>query len=699
MRKKNTILLSLVIAFFTLLFGGITTLADEQMYDDIEDGEYKIAVEALEGNSDDTSAANGFLMDKATLSINGDDITITFDYTKDFTMDYGINWTKLEDDDPIDVGGDDKLQYFTFQINEIKEIYKASMNYYVPGMPGDMGDEEKGHSVDYRIVLDEDDLNGLPPKSDSDDEETEKEEPEPEPAPEERVVGTQIIESEADAVYQLNYETDSKATAAQLENPVKLLEKDDRQYIQIPINEGGANFFRSLEINGEQVIWNSITEGPYTIQFELPGNIEDTLTLDMVIQAGPNAMPHDGIEVWFNTDTIETIKEPETPETPEEPEEKPEENEENGSNGDKDVELTPEISEKVNYVVKHATEDETSAADSFFTKPGNLIERDGEKYIQLTIKSWSMIDWLRTDQGDVEIIKVNDDDSAVVEFEVTGDLSDAINLTMKVTVPGIYSEEHKARLFLEEGEGEDLVIDPVVPTPTPEPEPKPTPKPDPKPKEKSELVPDKAFKIDYVVKHATEDKTSAADSFFNKPAFLLYGENGEQYIQLTINSWDMIDWIRTEHGGDVTVVKENDDGSALIQFQVTGDLSDVINLNMHITVPGMYSMEHDARIFLDVDSKKEVDTSDYQIVVDKEGSVPGSTGSTGSTDLTDPTDPKGPGKPEFGNGDNVKNGEEVVKSGKTDNPQTGDTTSILLYTLLLIGSIIPLAVKLRRRFI
>src|SRR5699024_918407 len=98
-------------------------------------------------------------------------------------------------------------------------------------------------------------------------------------------------------------------------------------------------YFRSLKINGKQVIWNSITEGPYTIQFELPGNIEDTLLLDMVIQAGPNAMAHDGIEVWFNTDTIETIKEPEEP--------------------------TKEKSEEINYVVKHATKDETSAADSF----------------------------------------------------------------------------------------------------------------------------------------------------------------------------------------------------------------------------------------------------------------------------------------------------------------------------------------------
>src|SRR5690625_1439168 len=307
MKKGFTILMALIITFFTVPFGGITALADEKVYDDIEDGEYKIGVKAVEETSDKESAANGFLIDEATLSVTGDVITLTFDYTKDFDMDYGISWTKLENEDPIASGEDEKASYFKFQINEIKEIYKAAMNYYVPGMPGDMGDKEKGHSVNYRIVLNTDDLNKLPVISE--DEEAEKEESTK--APDEREVGKLLTEDEADGVYELEYETDSPATEAQLENPVKLLEKENKQYIQIPVNENGADYFRSLKINGKQVTWNSIEEGPYTIQFELPGNIEDTLFLDMVIQAGPNVMPHSGIEINFNTDTIKTIKEPE----------------------------------------------------------------------------------------------------------------------------------------------------------------------------------------------------------------------------------------------------------------------------------------------------------------------------------------------------------------------------------------------------
>src|SRR5690625_4531859 len=162
------------------------------------------------------------------------------------------------------------------------------------------------HHSGIEINFNTDTIKTIKEPEESEDEETEKEEPTK--APDEREVGKLLTESEADAVYELEYETDSPATEAQLENPVKLFEKENKQYIQIPVNERGADYFRSLKINDKQVTWNSIEEGPYIIQFELPGNIEDTLSLDMVIQAGPNVMPHNDIKVQFKTETIKTIK-------------------------------------------------------------------------------------------------------------------------------------------------------------------------------------------------------------------------------------------------------------------------------------------------------------------------------------------------------------------------------------------------------
>src|SRR5699024_11894456 len=90
---------------------------------------------------------------------------------------------------------------------------------------------------------------------------------------------------------------------------------------------------------------------------------------------------------------------------------------------------------------------------------------------------------------------------------------------------------------------------------------------------------DKAFEYDYVVKHATEDKVSAADKFFKKPATVLY-KGDEKYIQLTITNWEWIKSI-TPESGEVKVVQLNDEGYAVIQFKVNGDLSDAIRSEEH----------------------------------------------------------------------------------------------------------------------
>src|SRR5699024_6554412 len=134
------------------------------------------------------------------------------------------------------------------------------------------------------------------------------------------------------------------------------------------------------------------------------------------------------------------------------------------------------------------------------------------------------------------------------------------------------------------------------------------------------------------------------------------------------------------------------------------DLSDMI-LDMHIVVPegaipGFpgYNEQHKALLVFDKDTQKELDEKDYVLA-----------GSNDSDNESGPfiegSDPKPINnkieKPEFGdNGDSDTDGatDDTVKPDKTDNPQTGDTTNIFLYAMLLIGSFIPLAIKLRRRF-
>src|SRR5699024_12316070 len=207
---------------------------------------------------------------------------------------------KIEENELTDKDEDEDAKYFTFQLDSLKNVYDSQIRYVVPSMGMD-------HSPDFILQLNG--LDELPVKSDEEDSKKE----ETTEAPEEREVGGLLTEKEADAVYQLEYGTDSDITAGQLVNPVKLLEKDNKEYIQIPINENGAQFLRSLKFDGEEVTWNSIDEGPHNIQFELKNGIEDKLDVSMVIQDGPKSMSHDGIKLWFDEGSLEMIKEP-TPE-------------------------------------------------------------------------------------------------------------------------------------------------------------------------------------------------------------------------------------------------------------------------------------------------------------------------------------------------------------------------------------------------
>lgn len=224
------------------------------------------------------------------------------------------------------------------------------------------------------------------------------------------------------------------------------------------------------------------------------------------------------------------------------------------------------------------------------------------------------------------------------------------------------------------------------------------------------LTPDKAYKINYILKHATEDKESAAGQFFKEAVLLT--KDGVNYLQVRITNADMIDALSNSYG-EVVLVKENADGSMVVQFKVD-NLSDVVKLDMHITVPGLYSMDHGVRLFLDESSMEEVDANKYQLVAsDNENGpiVEGETGKkVGDDDLDDksngenkttPVNSKDetPQKPEFGPSNNDSSNNNTESNGEKLNPQTGDTTNILLYVLLLVGSAIPLAIQFKRRFI
>ncbi|MCZ2258575.1 NEAT domain-containing protein [Sporosarcina sp. G11-34] len=183
----------------------------------------------------------------------------------------------------------------------------------------------------------------------------------------------------------------------------------------------------------------------------------------------------------------------------------------------------------------------------------------------------------------------------------------------------------------------------------------------------SAKIADGTYKVNYEMKEAGNGNTSIADGYFSKPATLIV-ENGVQYIQLTLTSADMIKSLGTP-AGTASIISENKaNKTRTVKFKVNGDLSQPLNMDMHIVVPDLYDMKHTARAVFDVSGLKQAAAPVKQKSADS-GSEKNSNAKESVESGTE----------------NDADAKEVV-----ENPKTGDDSPIALYALLLIGSAIAL---------
>lgn len=178
-------------------------------------------------------------------------------------------------------------------------------------------------------------------------------------------------------------------------------------------------------------------------------------------------------------------------------------------------------------------------------------------------------------------------------------------------------------------------------------------------------IADGTYEVNYEMKEAGNDNTSIADGYFESPATLTV-ENGTQYIELTVTGADMIKSLSAP-SGPVDVVSESGD-TRTVKFKVDGDLSQPVDMEMHIVVPDLYDTTHTARAVFDVSGLESADNGEDESTTENDNS---------NVDKDDETTVAG---------DNNDSG-----SGKAeDNPPTGDNSSIVLYAVLFIGSAVAL---------
>src|SRR5699024_3357119 len=89
--------------------------------------------------------------------------------------------------------------------------------------------------------------------------------------------------------------------------------------------------------------------------------------------------------------------------------------------------------------------------------------------------------------------------------------------------------------------------------------------------------------------------------------------------QITIKNGDMITKLSNKYG-KALLVKENADGSIVVQLRVNGNLSNML-LDMHVVVPAGaipgfpgYDEAHKAMLVFDKDSMTEIDVDEHMLI-------------------------------------------------------------------------------------
>src|SRR5699024_4085621 len=249
---------------------------------------------ALNADTYEASGAAGFINEKAVLSVQDGAFKLTITIPHNDMAE--ITSLQIEGAEPT-INGD----AWTYDLSNLKSELNAQVSYEVPSI------EMVHDDLPFRFILEG--LDDLPKADDntgdedtdsnedgSGEDSTDGEENDSENANDSND-GNEQDESEEngdtntdgsddgkveegiknpDKTYETEFITDSSATQNQFNNPVTLLIKDGKQYIQM--SGTGGQFIKSLTGNGTEVTWlEKNDDGTFLIQFALPGDLSDKI--------------------------------------------------------------------------------------------------------------------------------------------------------------------------------------------------------------------------------------------------------------------------------------------------------------------------------------------------------------------------------------------------------------------------------------
>ncbi len=719
MKRKFTLLLTILFTLFTLPVSGLTVSAAEKTYDDIEDGEYAIIAKALHADKDEASGAATFMNEDATLRIQDGKVELTITIPDNEFAE--IEGLQVEGVEPI-VEGTDEGRNMTYPLSQLKSELNAQVQYAVPTI----GLE---HDVPFRFILEG--LDELPVIEDEIEEPETPEEPtDPENGSDDGEDGSEENESdEGKEGSEEEEEESNEGNDSSLENGSYTVETsylhadEDKpsamaRYMDstVYLNVQDDKIEATITVNEHHTVTKLQVDGNNAIEAKLDGEnryetfvIEDLSSLASGYAEYQAPLPDGSIHygqadfrIDFDIDSISEVDKTDQP-----------------GNGIEEVLIQLDDGfYTIDTSYLKVGSDEKSSMGNYLNDSVFVSVENGNYLLTITINEDETVTKLQVDGND-SVGKEVDGDKRYETFEVT-DLSSLHSAYVEYQAPfgdnifegqadfDISLDPHSVKEAQQSDKPGYEEEDPDEVEEDPEEENDESTEGIDNEEDPSALVPDKVYTIDYDIYDEKKENLSVANQFFTGEAILLE-KDGKTYAQLTITNGEMVKALSNEYG-DAILVKVNNDGSIVVQLRVDNDLSDML-LDMHIVVPENampgfpgYNAEHEAYLVFNTDTKEEVkDIEGYELAAvagnenGPEVTEDESTGGVIGDDNGNNNDDNTPKKPEFGtngsNGDgNSGNGENGI------NPQTGDTSKLMFYALLLIGSLVPLAIQFKRRF-
>ena len=266
----------------------------------------------------------------------------------------------------------------------------------------------------------------------------------------------------------------------------------------------------------------------------------------------------------------------------------------------------------IGYTILHATNDEASMADQYYTKPGKLIIKNGQAKVQVEYSNYIT----EFKVNGTSVTKIGEaGDKTTAEFPVA-DLEGLTEAEIHVEVPAISydhwytvrfdfdtaslpvqtepSEEAEEPATTPENPGEEAE-EPVTTPENPgeeQEEPATTPEnPSEEAGESEEETPaapqedivyeDGEYEVDYKVLHGTAEEKSIADNYFTKPSKVIV-KDGNITVQTEYSS--LITEF-TVNGENPTIIS-NDGTKTVAEFQLAS-LNSITEAQIHVEIPAI----------------------------------------------------------------------------------------------------------------